>query len=159
MSLVCSASSIPALEAINAAGLQFNTQKWRAFVINVFGGWTGGSGGSAAEFPGAVHYLSDSLSLEGMSILHISTFESEVFLVQEQDVEKACDVLRQAERPKELAGLLEQRSHRDGESAVKPVKDGLTLRVVPGQVMLARLSEDFSLGQLSDVLVSRGERK
>ena len=149
---MCSASSVPALEAINAAGLQFNTQKWRAFVINVYGGWTGGSGGSAAEFPGAVHHLSDSLSREGMSILHISTFESEVFLVQEQDVEKACDVLRQAERPKELAGLLEQRSHRDGES--KPVKDGLTLCVVPGQVMLARLSEDFSLGQLSDVLVS-----
>ena len=154
LSLVCSASSVSALEALNAAGLQFNPQKWRAFVINVYGGWTGGSGGSAEEFPGAVHYLADSLSSEGMSILHISTFESEVFLVQEQDIEKACTVLRRAERPKELAGLLEQRQQQRQESEIdRPVKEGLMLCVVPGQVMLARLSNEYTLSQLSDVLI------
>ena len=116
LSLVCSAASVPALEALNTSGqVTINPQKWRAFVINMYGGWTGtlvrcvrarvhtgalrrarhqdvtpvhfhartgGCGGSAEEFPGAVHHLAESLSAEGMSILHISTFESEVFLVQ-----------------------------------------------------------------------------
>jgi pectin methylesterase-like acyl-CoA thioesterase len=72
-------------------------QKWRAFVIVL--------SISAIEFPGAVHYLADSLSQEGLSILHISTFESEVFLVQEQDIEKACNVFRRSESPSKLAGL------------------------------------------------------
>lgn len=64
--------------------------------------------GSTEEFPGAVHYLADSLSKEGLSILHISTFESEVFLVQEQDIEKACVVFRRSEGPKELASLIQE---------------------------------------------------
>ena len=75
-------------------------QRWRAFVIKVVG--------STEEFPGAVHYLADSLSKEGLSILHISTFESEVFLVQEQDIEKACAVFRRSEGPKELASLIQE---------------------------------------------------
>jgi hypothetical protein len=75
-------------------------QKWRAFVIKVVG--------SAVEFPCAVHYLADSLSKEGLSILHISTFESEVFLVQEQDCEKACIVFRKSDSPKELASLIQE---------------------------------------------------
>lgn len=64
--------------------------------------------GSAVEFPGAVHYLADSLSQEGLSILHISTFESEVFLVQEQDIEKACTVFRKSESPIEIASLIQE---------------------------------------------------
>lgn len=97
MSLICNASSTSALESINPSGLNVSSQKWRAFVINVVG--------SAIEFPGAVHYLADSLSQEGLSILHISTFESEVFLVQEEDIEKACIVFRRSESPSILAGL------------------------------------------------------
>lgn len=81
-------------------GLCISPQRWRAFVIKVVG--------STEEFPGAVHYLADSLSKEGLSILHISTFESEVFLVQEQDIEKACAVFRRSEGPKELASLIQE---------------------------------------------------
>ena len=55
-----------------------------------------------------MHYLADSLSKEGLSILHISTFESEVFLVQEQDCEKACAVFRKSDSPKELASLIQE---------------------------------------------------
>ena len=53
-----------------------------------------------------MHYLADSLSKEGLSILHISTFESEVFLVQEQDIEKACSVFRKSAGPQELASFI-----------------------------------------------------
>jgi hypothetical protein len=97
LSLICNASSTSALESINPSGLNVSPQKWRAFVIVL--------SISAIEFPGAVHYLADSLSQEGLSILHISTFESEVFLVQEQDIEKACNVFRRSESPSKLAGL------------------------------------------------------
>jgi len=62
---------------------------------------------SAAEFPGAVNYLANLLSKEGISVLHISTFESEVFLVQEKDIEKACDVMKKTDDPKEIAEMLE----------------------------------------------------
>lgn len=146
--------------------------------------------GSAAEFPGAVHYLADSLSQEGLSILHISTFESEVFLVQEQDLERACAIFRRTGSPKELAGLIEQGQKQrggpvltnlptstrgitgeqvsgtvgegtesDGDAMTElsvsqhQFKEGFILRVIPGQVMLARLNDDFSLRQCSDVLV------
>jgi ACT domain len=182
---VCSVSALAALEAINSSGLQFNTQHWRAFIINVVG--------SAAEFPGAVHYLADSLSQEGLSILHISTFESEVFLVQEQDLERACAIFRRTENPNELAGLMEHgqrqrtgsapsssalsnlpplvraQSGEQGTSSDKDIdndaitelsvsqhqfKDGFILRVIPSQVMLARLNDDFTLRQCSDILVS-----
>ena len=100
MSLICSTSSTSTLESINGRGLVISPQRWRAFVINVVG--------SAVEFPGAVHYLADSLSQEGLSILHISTFESEVFLVQEQDIEKACTVFRKSESPIEIASLIQE---------------------------------------------------
>ena len=98
--MICSTSSTATLESINSPGLVISPQKWRAFVINVVG--------SAVEFPGAVHYLADSLSQEGLSILHISTFESEVFLVQEQDIEKACAVFRKSESPIEIASLIQE---------------------------------------------------
>ena len=70
----------------------------------------------AAMFPGAVHYLADSLSSAGLSILHISTFEYEVFLVQEQDIERACSVFRTADSPLKLASIL-QEAHRKRASS------------------------------------------
>ena len=79
--------------------MRISPQKWRAFVINVFG--------SATEFPGVVHYLADSLSRAGLSILHISTFEYEVFLVQEQDIDKACAVFRRSDSPTELLTFIQ----------------------------------------------------
>lgn len=70
----------------------------------------------AAMFPGAVHYLADSLSSAGLSILHISTFEYEVFLVQEQDIERACSVFRTADSPVKLASII-QEAHRKRASS------------------------------------------
>lgn len=85
---------------ICAKKISISPQKWRAFVINVVG--------SAAEFPGAVHYLADSLSNAGLSILHISTFEYEVFLVQEQDISKACEVFRVRGTPLKFASVVRE---------------------------------------------------
>jgi hypothetical protein len=65
---------------LNIENLKVSSQKWISLIINVIG--------SAGEIPGAVFYLSNALSKEGLSILHISTFDSEVFLVQEQDVDR-----------------------------------------------------------------------
>ena len=85
---------------ICSKNITISAQKWRAFVINVVG--------SAAEFPGAVHFLADSLSNAGLSILHISTFEYEVFLVQEQDISKACDVFRVKGTPMKFASVVRE---------------------------------------------------
>jgi hypothetical protein len=100
LSLICSVSSASTLEMICAKNISISPQKWRAFVINVVG--------SAAEFPGAVHYLADSLSNAGLSILHISTFEYEVFLVQEQDISKACEVFRVRGTPLKFASVVRE---------------------------------------------------
>lgn len=70
--------------------MAISQQRWVALIINVVG---------AAEFPGIVNYYAILLSQAGLSILHISTFESEVFLIQENDIEKACDVMRMSENP------------------------------------------------------------
>jgi len=106
LSLVCDDVSVGALQCLNITDLKISPQRWLALIINVIG--------TANEFPGAVYYLAQTLAKEKLrllllasvfllyllslfliiSILHISTFESEVFLVQEQDIERACDALR-----------------------------------------------------------------
>ena len=94
---------------ICSTNITISPQKWRAFVINVVG--------SAAEFPGAVHFLADSLSNAGLSILHISTFEYEVFLVQEQDISKACDVFRVKGTPMKFASVVRETQRKRTLSA------------------------------------------
>lgn len=100
MSVICSTVAAASLESISGRQLLRSPHVWRAFVINV--------AESATEFPGAVHYLADSLSNAGLSILHISTFEYEVFLVQEQDIEKACTVFRLSDSPTKLASVMQE---------------------------------------------------
>jgi hypothetical protein len=132
-------------------------QHWRALLINVVG--------SATEFPGAVYYLANSLSEGGVSIFHISTFESEVFLVREHDIEKACSLLRRNESPRELGVFLEKALLRrapgsattdvadNSEDTTPPFKEGFLLCVLPGHVMLARLNEEYPLQECSQILV------
>lgn len=100
LSVICSTVAAASLESISGRQLLISPHLWRAFVINV--------AESATEFPGAVHYLADSLSNAGLSILHISTFEYEVFLVQEQDIEKACTVFRLSDSPLKLASVMQE---------------------------------------------------
>jgi len=64
-------------------------QRWFAYIINVIG--------SATEVPAAVYSLANSLACESISVLHISTFESEVFLIQEKDIEKADRVFQKTQ--------------------------------------------------------------
>lgn len=80
MSLVCDPSWIDVLNSLDITNIKISPQLWIPLIINLIG--------SAGELPGVVFYLANSLSKEGLSILHISTFDSEVFLVQEQDIDK-----------------------------------------------------------------------
>jgi len=86
LSIVCHPSDLVLLESLQIKGLNVSPSRWRALEINIVG--------SATEFPGAVYFLADTLSKRNISILHISTFESEIFLVQEQDIDTACELLR-----------------------------------------------------------------
>eukprot|EP01036_Dinobryon_divergens_P018046 gene18046-24563_t len=88
LSLVCSPEELSMLQSLNLFDLKVSSQRWKALVIQIIG--------SVTQFPGAVHHLANSLSSRGLSILHISTFEREIFLVQEHDMEIACDVLQMA---------------------------------------------------------------
>ena len=76
-----------------------------------------------------VHYLADSLSRAGLSILHISTFEYEVFLVQEQDIEKACAVFRRSDSPSELLAFIQgaqkERTLSGGGNHVSTASSGI----------------------------------
>lgn len=74
---------------------------WKAFIISMRG--------RAVEVPGAVYCLANALSNEGLSILHISTFDCEVFLVQEPDLETACRILKEFEDPRVIMEILESR--------------------------------------------------
>lgn len=96
LSLVCTPTSLVALQALNPTGMIVSQQRWIALVINVCG---------EADFPGAVYHLANSLSSAEISILHISTFEAEVFLVQEQDIDKAVVVMKSTENPAEIQKL------------------------------------------------------
>lgn len=101
LSIVCSAQMIQTIEFLmTPAEYTLSTRNWRAFVINL--------SGSAYELPGMVYCLANSLSQEGLSILHISTFESEVFLVQEPDLDTACAILRQFEDPLQIMKVIDK---------------------------------------------------
>ena len=161
LSVVCSPVEVAVLQSLNSTDLNISSQRWKALVINVVG--------SAAEFPGAVYFLADILSKENISILHISTFESEILLVQDGDIEAACQLLQSQNLQKLPSSLRRMRSNsEDGLSKAIDAcetelsrktreetrfKDGFVLSALPKPVMLARLSEDFTLSQCGDILV------
>lgn len=119
-------------------------QKWKSFIINVVG--------SATEVPGAISYLSNYLTREGMSILHISTYESEVFLVQEQDVEKAFKVFKKVDHPNQVSSF--QTKMDQMLRADNIIREGFILQVLHKPVMLAKLSEQSNFSKISSTLVS-----
>ena len=77
-------------------------QLWKALVVNVKG--------AAYELPGAVYYLANILSEAQFSIFHISTFESEIFLVQEKDIERASIILKDAISPNKVNQFFERKN-------------------------------------------------
>ena len=128
-----------------------STQRWKAFIINVIG--------SASEVPQAVHYLSESLSSEGLSILHISTYETEVFLVQEQDVSKACQIFKRIDSKQKLTDFHEKSEAKLFENSINPpspstIREGFVLQVLPNLMKLARLSDQRTIESISQILVS-----
>lgn len=148
--------------------MKVSPKRWTALVINIIG--------SAAAFPGAVYCLANSLSQGGISILHISTFNSEVFLVQEQDSDKACMLIRKMENPKELSDLMERaqqqqqsRRHHSSEPTpfnpaalldesitvppTPPFKEGFELCVLPRPVMVARFTSEEAWVSCSNILI------
>jgi len=143
LSIVCSPLALTVLENLlqHNPAMIASKQRWKAFIITLVG----------SEFPGAVYYLADSLSKEGMSILHISTFESEVFLVQEQDVDRACSVLRRMEDPKRLEQM---RNLADNQQArnESPYREGFELNVLPGNFYLTKLDDTAQLSSCASVL-------
>lgn len=99
LSLVCDPAALSTLRFLIKPGeFTVSPQMWCTLIINVTG--------TAFEFPGAVYYLANALSREGLSIFHISTFESEVFLVQQNDLEQVLKVLKDSDDPNRLNEFL-----------------------------------------------------
>lgn len=99
LSLACNPASISTLQfLVKPEEFTVSPQLWRALIINVTG--------TAFELPGAVYFLANTLSREGLSIFHISTFESEVFLIQDSDVDKAVSILQDTEHHSNITDLL-----------------------------------------------------
>ena len=147
MTIICNDESLASLQLLKPSGMVTSPQKWKAFVINVIG--------TATEAPGAICYLSDYLSKEGMSILHISTYESEVFLVQEKDVENAFQVFKKIHNPDQISSwLLKLKQTLNQAEQERNIRDGFALHVLPKHVMLTRLSDHSSIEQISSTLVS-----
>lgn len=104
LSVICDINAVSVLKfLLRPEDFTLSPSSWRAIAIDLTG--------SAYEVPGAVYYLANSLSREGLSILHISTFESEVFLVQEPDLHKVCAILKEFQNADKAAALLDQASN------------------------------------------------
>jgi hypothetical protein len=100
VSLICNEKEVQALRyLLQPEEFTKSPFFWKAFIIRV--------GKSAVEVPGVVYSLASSLSNQGLSILHISTFESEIFLIQEPDLEKACKILKEFEDPVRIQEMLD----------------------------------------------------
>lgn len=165
LSIVGSEESIKPLISLIPERNILCVHKWVAFIINVIG--------SATELPAAVYYLANSLACEGISVLHISTFESEVFLIQEKDCDKACIVFQRTENiddtvitklkdvPKSNCSSLTSADNINEHDAhpVSPSsssssrREGLFLSVLPGHVRLARLKDPNKFASISEELI------
>jgi hypothetical protein len=101
LSVICSASALPILQfLLKPEEYTVSPMNWRAFIINL--------SDSASEIPGTVYCLANYLSQEGLSILHISTFQAEVILVQEPMLAQAYSIFQQFEDPEKMRLLVEQ---------------------------------------------------
>ena len=140
LSIVCSPLALSVLENLlqSNPSMVVSKQKWKAFLITVVG-W---------ELPGAVYYLADRLSQEGVSILHISTFDSEIFLVQEQDVARASSVFRRTENG--LKERVPQTMTARGKNG--GFKEGFELKVLPGNFFLTKVADGAALASCSAAL-------
>jgi len=119
MSLVCDPCNVSTLKyLIRPEEFTISPMLWRALIINVTG--------TAFDLPGAVYFLANTLSQEGLSIFHISTFESEVFLIQDADVEKATAVLKEMESKHSIADMLDPYKEEDGENLSQRVEASQT---------------------------------
>eukprot|EP00644_Phytophthora_capsici_P016760 jgi/Phyca11/19392/fgenesh1_pg.PHYCAscaffold_47_\ len=126
-------------------------QSWRAIQIHL--------GPMVAEFPGVVSFLSKLLADEHISILNMSTYDTDVIFVQEMHLENAIACL-QSKLSRGLHGLKEAKdaenalSDREsmsltdaGEEAgalanASRVGDGQYLTVYPESLVLVRLQKD-----------------
>ncbi|KAL4160967.1 hypothetical protein PRNP1_001524 [Phytophthora ramorum] len=147
-------------------------QSWRAIQIHL--------GPMVAEFPGVVSFLSKQLADDHISILNMSTYDTDVIFVQEHHLEAAISCL-QLKLSRGLHGLKEAKDAEkalhdreptsptdaaecsEGVAVGEPlsrVGDGQYLTVYPESLVLVRLQKDalrasaYGLTQL--VLLSTG---
>jgi len=156
---VCNIEDLVGLNDCLSISYQLPEQRWRAFLIHIIG--------SATQFPNVVFHLANNLSRNGISILHISTFENEIFLVQESDVDRATLVLEETSVPEygvepnftqinynndnstaSTSGLQEDESTSQMSDSNK-----FKLCVLPGYVNLCKLSNISRFSECSDILV------
>ncbi|OWZ16983.1 hypothetical protein PHMEG_0009140 [Phytophthora megakarya] len=135
-------------------------QSWRAIQIHL--------GPMVAEFPGVVSFLSKLLADENISILNMSTYDTDVIFVQEQHLEAAISCL-QTKLSRGMHGLMEAKEAENALSECEPISteppsrvgDGQYLTVYPESLVLVRLQKDalrasaYGLTQL--VLLSTGD--
>ncbi len=155
MTVICNSIAAEALQQLNPTGVKHSSSTWKAFVINVIG--------SATEVPGAICYLADKLAKENISILHVSTYQSEVFLVQENDVDKASTVFKSCDSVKQLSEFITSLSDSGGNNNnnnnncntnVTNIRDGFELQILPNHVVLSRLcNNQSSMEQIAPILI------
>ncbi|KAF0689955.1 Aste57867_18599 [Aphanomyces stellatus] len=134
-------------------------QTWRAIQIHL--------GPMVAEFPGVVSFLSKLLAEDNISILNMSTYDTDIIYVQEDKLDQAVDCLRR----KLSRGVTGLKADKDAECELRlsiddpldlktVVESGQYLAVYPASMVLVRLKKDalrdsaFGLTQL--VLRSQG---
>ena len=157
MTAICHPDKVSTIQLLNIDDIEVSSEKWISLIINFTG--------SASELPGIVHYLADALSSDGISILHISTFDSEVFLVQEHDIDRACNILKTIgnlqlyvdalNTNSSSATSLSAKSIASSGSTAPAIKEGFKLKVLPNNLLLTKLNNEvFTVNQCSDILVN-----
>lgn len=143
LSVVCSPNELSVLKSLSTE-LNISPKKWRALNVDVVG--------SATEFPGAVYFLANTLSEINISILHISTFESEILLVQEQDIEAACKLLQSL--PTKIPSFL-RRNAGSGSSLVQEVDEAALAETYKPLEAAAEVEDKKELIDLESVSVGK----
>lgn len=116
LSLIADVTTIPTLKKLlKSENLYIHPQQWSALIVNLTS--------SAFEFPGSVNYISHSLSAQGLPIMHISTFETEVFLVHEEDFAKAIEVFKEIADPQTFTDYLTKRPSVVSEVETEQIRD------------------------------------
>jgi hypothetical protein len=153
--VVCDPVCAASLQSLNIESLVVSPMYWKAVHVNI-------TGGSTSDGASCVSLLATKLAEKDISTLHISTFESEIFMVHETALHATLDVFETVDSGPGLDSSVDNVGGEEGTSgnseqqqdgAVPVKKSRHALQLMPRDMYLSRLNNEAPFDICMDTFV------